>query len=175
LSSERRYVPLAAVARPHGVNGELRLKVYNDDSDLLLRKPTPPIRLRMPTGEERDIRITLARAMTKGMMLVRLEGVSSRDAAEAMRGAELCVPRDAFPPLDEGEFYVCDIEGARAELPGGEAIGRVVELRSYPTCSVLVVARAEKPELEVPLLDAYVDAVDVAAGVVRLRTIEGLT
>jgi 16S rRNA processing protein RimM len=172
LSSERRYVPLAAVARPHGVIGEMRLKVYNADSDLLLRKPA--VRLRMPGGEEREIRITSARTMNKAV-LVRFEGVEGRDAAETMRGAELCVPRDTFPPLEEGEFYVCDVEGARAELTTGEEIGRVVEMRSYPTCSVLVVARTEeKGEIEVPLVDSYIEAVDVAAGVVRLRTIENL-
>lgn len=171
MSSPRRYVPLAAVARPHGIQGELRLKLYNDESDLLLAKPA--IRLRMEGGEEREVRITTVRAANKAL-LVRFEGVSDRDAAEALRGAELCVPRDSFPPLDAGEFYACDVEGALAVLPGGEEIGRVVELRSYPTCSVLVVSRASG-DLEIPLVDAYVTEVDVDAGVVRVGTLDGLT
>lgn len=167
----RRYVPLAEVARPHGVQGELRLKVYNADSDLLLRRP--PIRLQLPSGEERESRIESARAVNRAL-LVRLSGVADRDEAELLRGTKIMVPRDAFPPLDEGEFYACDLEGARAVLEGGEEIGKIVELRSYPTCDVLVVDRGEGRELEVPLVDAYVAGVEPEHALVRIVTIEGL-
>lgn len=167
-----RYVPLAEVARPHGIQGELRLKVYNEDSDLLLRRPS--VRLELPQGEAREIRIQSARPTNKAI-LVRFEGVADRDAAEGLRGAKVCIPREAFPELPEGEFYACDIEGAEARLESGEVVGKVLELRSYPTCDVLVVSRGEgKLTLEVPLVDAYVAEVDIQAGVVRLVTIDEL-
>lgn len=166
-----RYVPLACVTRPHGIQGELRLKVYNEDSRLLLARPA--VRLRLPNGDERDAQILSARPTNKAL-LVRLPGVLDCDAAEALRGAEICVARDAFPELDEGEFYVCDVEGARVVLGEDEPIGTVVELRSYPTCDVLVVDRGQGAPLEVPLVDAYVAAVVPTEGLVRLVTIEGL-
>src|SRR5580698_1587005 len=132
------YVAVAEVARPHGVRGELRLKVYNPDSDLLTRRAGAAVRLRLPDGSERDVAVLHAREANKAL-LVRLAGVDDRDAAEALRGAEVCVPRDAFPPLAEGEFYACDLEGARAVLRSGEEVGRVTGLVSYPTCDALVV------------------------------------
>src|SRR4051812_30796742 len=49
---ERRLVAVAEIARPHGIAGELRLKVYNPGSDLLRRRP--PVLLRLPDGTERD-------------------------------------------------------------------------------------------------------------------------
>lgn len=165
------FVAVAEVARPHGILGELRLKLYNPDSDLLLRRPSA--RLRLPDGEAREIAITSAREANKAV-LVRLAGVDGRDAAEALRGAEICVPRDAFPALGDGEFYACDLEGARAVLRSGEELGRVVGVTSYPTCDVLVVERAGGGRLEVPLLEAFVGAVDAAQGVVEIVTIEGL-
>jgi 16S rRNA processing protein RimM len=165
-----RLVALAEVARPHGLAGELRLKVYNLDSDILLRRP--PVVLRLPDAAVREVRITAARAVDKAV-LVKLAGVDDRDAAEALRGAELCVPRASLPPPEEGEFYACDLEGAEAVL-AGEPVGRVLELRSYPTCDVLVVERPGGTSLEVPLLDAYVGRVDPERGVVELVTIEGL-
>lgn len=167
-----RFVPLACVTRPHGVQGELRLKVYNEDSALLLTRP--PIRLRLPSGEERDTELLSARPTNKAL-LIRLPGVLDRNAAEALRGAELCVARERFPRLDEGEFYACDVEGARVLLGDDEALGTVVELRSYPTCDVLVVDRGEGATLEVPLVDAYVASVAPAEGLVRLVTIDGLS
>lgn len=171
VNSPARFVPLAEVARPHGIAGELRLKVYNADSDLLERRP--PLRLRFPDGTERDGALRTVRAANKAL-LVTLDGVGDRNAAEAMRGVVLCVARDLFPPLEEGEFYACDVEGARAVLSTGEEIGRVAELRSYPTCDVLVVERAGATSLEVPLVESYIASVDAEQGVVTLRTIDGL-
>ncbi len=72
-----------------------------------------------------------------------------------------------------GEFYACDLEGAKVLL-AGEEIGRVKSIQEYPTCDVLVVEREAKSSLEVPLVDAYVASVDTGAGVVELVTIEGL-
>ena len=170
MVSKAGYVPLAEVARPHGIAGELRLRVYNPDSDLLER--IKRARLRMPDGSERDVAIVSARPGTKAI-LMKLAGVDDRDAAEALRGAELCVPREALPPPEEGEFYAIDIEGARALL-AGEEVGRVVALESYPACDVLVVDRGAKGRIEVPLVEAYVASVDVEKGVVELVTLEGI-
>lgn len=174
----RRFVPVAEVARPHGLRGELRLKLYNEGSELLTelargakRSPAVPLKLRLPSGEEQPLVLTSARASNKAL-LVKFDHVVDCEAAELLRGAVILVPRDAFPPLDEGEFYACDIEGARA-MVGGEQVGVVTELHSYPTCDVLVVKR-EGGSIEVPLTDTYVASVDVAGGVVELLTIEGL-
>lgn len=162
---------LAEIARPHGVQGELRLKVYNTDSDLLLHRPA--MRLRFADGTERDVKLERARA-SNAALLVKIEGVTSRDAAEELRGALVLVPRDEFPPLEEGEFYACDIEGAEATLATGEVVGKVRGIQSYPTCTVLVVEREGAPVMEVPLVDGYVASVDVAQRRVVLVTVDGL-
>ncbi|WP_437475500.1 ribosome maturation factor RimM [Sorangium sp. So ce1014] len=168
---ERRYVPVAEIARPHGVQGELRLRIYNESSDLLLARP--PIRLRLPDGAERDAKIVAARPTDKAL-LVRLAGIDGRDAAEALRGAAVCVPRDAFAPLSEGEFYACDIEGARVMTPEGDLLGHVKSLQSYPTCDVLVVERRGAASIEIPLTESFVGSVDVEQQIVQLVTLEGL-
>lgn len=165
------WIPVAEVARPHGVKGELRLRVFNPSSDLLRKKPS--IRLRMPDGKERDAALVTARAVPKAM-LVELEGVDSRDAAEALRGALVCVRRDAFPPLEEGELYACDVEGATATLPSGDAIGRVTSLISYPTCAALSIARSDGSTLEVPLTSTYVGRIEPGSGIVPILTLDGL-
>jgi len=169
---ETRLVALAEVARPHGIAGELRLKVYNLDSDLLRRRP--PITLRLPDGSVREAALTAVRDADKAL-LVKLAGVDDRNAAEALRGVQILVRRDALPPAEDGEFYACDVEGAQVVLASGEAVGRVAGLSSYPTCDVLVIEReGGGNRIEVPLLDAYVKQVDVERGVVELLTIDGL-
>lgn len=169
---KQRYISVAEVARPHGVAGELRLQVYNLGSDLLLKRPA--LRLRLPDGAEHDATITTARAVNKGI-LVKLAGVNDRDAAEALRGAEVRVRRDAFPPAEEGEFYACDLEGARVVTVSGEEIGKVTGVQSYPTCDALVIDRGAAGVIEVPLTDAYVASVDVERALVEVATLEGLS
>lgn len=169
--SASRLVPIAEVARPHGVQGELRLKVYNPETTLLGRGAR--VVLRLSTGQEAEHRITACRAMP-GALLVRLESVGSRDAAEALRGASVLVRRSAFPPAEEGEFYACDVEGARAELVSGEAVGTVRQLASYPTCQVLVIDTVDGKQLEIPLTADFVVDIDPEGGIVRLSSRDGL-
>jgi len=163
-------VPIAAVARPHGVRGELRLKLYNPDSELLLGRP--PIRLIMPDGSRRAGELLEVRS-APGALLVRIEGVDDRDAADALRGAEVAVDRAELGPVADGEYYFCDLEGCRVGLEA-EPIGSVLRVMSYPTCEVLLVAREGKPALEVPFTERYVGEVNIAARSIVLATIDGL-
>jgi 16S rRNA processing protein RimM len=167
--SKEQYVALAEVARPHGVRGELRLKVYNPDSDVLLSQRR--VRLVTADGEARLVRLKTARPVP-GALLVKLEGVNDRDAAEALRGARFEVPRDALEEIeDDDEHYVVDLVGG-AVLLGTEEIGRVVDVTTYPTCDALVVKRPGGKPLEVPMQGAYIDRIE--DGVIHLLTIDGL-
>ena len=159
-----RLIALAEIARPHGVRGELRLKLYNRDSDLLLE--LDHIVLEPSGGGRTTVAVREARRANDAM-LVWLEGCDSRDRAEELRGAKILASREVFPPLEDGEFYVCDVIGAQAVTAEG-LIGVVEGLLSYPTCDALVIRRTRGDTLELPLVDGVVDEVDVVAGVVRL-------
>ena len=96
---------------PHGVRGELRLRLYNRDSDLLLEQDE--VLLRFPDGEEQEVSVDGARRADDAI-LMRLHSVDDRDRAEELRGGDrLRPPGRISGPLAEGEFYACDIEGAR--------------------------------------------------------------
>lgn len=172
---EDDWVPLAEVARPHGVRGELRLKLFNSDSELLLSLDEVLVRLK--DGEEHEVSIDSARRADQAI-LIRLHSVEGRDRADELRGALICAKRSSFPPLDDGEFYACDVEGAlvRAPKDGGVVeLGRVRELRSYPSVDALVIAATDGGrDWEVPLVAAFIARVDVEAGIVELVTLEGL-
>jgi 16S rRNA processing protein RimM len=173
------WVPLAEVARPHGVRGELRLRPYNQDSDLLLELDEVMIRFAPGPGPARDVVLRVeAVRQANDAILMKLQSVGDRDRAIELRGAEVCARRSEFPPLEPGEFYACDVEGARVVVGAGaevEELGRVLEMRSYPTVDVLVVAATDggRP-WEVPLVDAVVEQVDVQQGVVTLSTRDGV-
>ena len=150
-----RWIALAEVSRPHGVRGEVRLRVFNADSDLLLAIETVKV------GDKERI-VDHARRANEAI-LMKLRGVDDRDVADTLRGLSISVRRDEFPPLEEGEFYVCDVEGARVVFEGKD-VGKVTTIRSYPSVEAMVIG-----ELEVPLTDAFIEKVDVENGVVVLR------
>jgi 16S rRNA processing protein RimM len=95
------WVPLAEVARAHGVRGEVRLRPYNRDSDLLTR--LDEVLVRFPDGDEQEVSVDSARAANEAI-LMKLHGVDDRDRAAELRGSILCARRGDFPALEPGEF-----------------------------------------------------------------------
>ncbi|MBI4704751.1 MAG: 16S rRNA processing protein RimM [Deltaproteobacteria bacterium] len=165
------YVPVAAVGRPHGLRGELRVMLYNPDSDVLFARRV--LRLVPRQGEPRLVELRAARRGSRGAWLVRLPGVDSIETAQELQGAVIEVARAELGPLGEDEYYFCDLEGCRAILAGAE-LGVVARLIAYPSCDVLVIERPEGPAIEVPLHRDFIARVDVSARTIELRTIEGL-
>jgi 16S rRNA processing protein RimM len=173
---------LADVMRAHGVRGEVRLRPFQRDSDLLL--DVGEVLARLPeasrasfSGEERRDRVLRVEGARRAndAILMKLEGIDDRDGADELRGAVLCVRRADFPPLEEGEFYACDVVGAKVVLHDGAEVGSVRELKTYPTVEVLVVDATDGGgPLEVPLVDAFIAGVDVERGMVTLRTLDGV-
>ena len=160
---------IGVVSKPHGVSGELKVWPHWEGSDTLENVAEVHV---TRAGETRVHRVRGARRAVR-MVLLRLEGISDRTAAEAYRGATISVPRDALPPLAEGEFYLADLVGARVVAPGGD-LGEVVEVRSYPTVEAIVVRKADGSLAEQALAPPWLESVDVAARRVVLTTTEGL-
>ena len=166
------WVPLAEIARPHGVRGELRLNLYNRDSDVLLAQDE--VLVRTKDGEEHEVSVDGARRADQAI-LMKLHSVDGRDRAEELRGAVVCVRRGDFAPTEDGEFYACDVVGAAVRAPDGSVLGNVSELRRYPSVDALIIDAADGGKLwEIPLVAAFVRSVDVAKGEVLLESIEGI-
>jgi 16S rRNA processing protein RimM len=94
---------------------------------------------------------------TSAKPLVRLKGVTTRAAAEALRGEPILVSRDVVG-LEEGEYWAEDLVGL-AVVDGEREVGVVERVRALPSCEVLVVG-----ELLIPLIDDAVRDIDVAGG-----------
>jgi 16S rRNA processing protein RimM len=170
------WVPLAEIARPHGVRGEVRLRLFNRDSDLLLH--LDEVLVRFPDGEECEVSVESSRRANDAI-LMKLYSVDDRDRAAELRGALMCARRREFPPLPEGEFYACDVEGARVLVQTEEGhlqeLGRVRVLRTYPGADVLVVDSLDGgAPWEVPLVGSVVRSVDIPEGTVTLHTMTGV-
>jgi 16S rRNA processing protein RimM len=101
-----------------------------------------------------------------GAIVASAHDVDSRDAAEALRGARIFVPRSSFPTAAADEYYWVDLIGLAVVNREGQGLGLVKELLSTGPQTVLVIEYTEDGgarERMIPFVSAYVDGVDLAA------------
>jgi len=163
-------VELGRVTRPHGIRGEVRVQLHWADSDTLEQVGEVTL---MRGKESLGVRrIQGARRADKAVLL-RLEGVQDRDAAEALRGLLVCVPRDQLPPPEEGEYYLCDLIGATVRAPA-RVVGEVTEVRVHPSVDTLVIRGPDGTLFEQVIAEPWIVHVDPVEKVIELSSEEGL-
>ncbi|WBY08459.1 ribosome maturation factor RimM [Sphingomonas sp. 7/4-4] len=136
--SADRPVTLAAVIGAHGIAGEVRLKVFAED--LVSYK----------SFNNGALTLKSLRAGSNGA-IARFAEVADRNAAEALRGTQLTVPRSALPPLEDGEYYHVDLLGLPAVSDAGDALGKVVAIDNYGAGDVLEIERPDGKRFMVPM------------------------
>jgi 16S rRNA processing protein RimM len=133
-----RLVTLAVIVGAHGIAGEVRLKVFADDLSSYKIFNGGALTLKSVRGG------------TNGT-IARFAEIADRNAAEALRGTELAVPRSALPPLEEGEYYHVDLIGLPAVSSDGEPLGQVVAIDNYGAGDVLEIERPGGKRFMVPM------------------------
>lgn len=113
-------IPIGDVVKPHGLRGELVVDFHAEDPGLL--DSLSHVLLAAPGGRavRREVRAWRAH---QGRVLLTLQGVADRNAAEALRGHTLLAPAAELPPPDDDEVYLHQLEGCRVALPDGRELG----------------------------------------------------
>jgi 16S rRNA processing protein RimM len=159
---------VGAVTGVRGLKGEVRIKSFTADPKGISAYGD----VFEENGDKSyTIRVT---GQAKGQVLARLGGIDDRDAAEAMKGTRLYVPKSALPPPDEDEFYFSDLVGLSADLLDGGNLGRVKEVHDFGAGAILEVVGGEYGVVMVPFTRAAVPTVDKAQGRVVIDPPAGL-
>lgn len=137
-----RPITLAVIIGAHGVSGEVRLKLFTDDLDAY----------KTLNGTDRSFTLKAVRRGPNGAV-ARFAEIADRNAAEALRGTELTVPRSALPPLEEGEYYHVDLIGLPC-FAEGEAIGIAALVDDFGAGDVLEIERPDGRRFMVPVAKA---------------------
>lgn len=163
-------VCLGVVVGAHGVRGLVRVKPFTEDAYGVAQYG--PVETR---DGSRRFRIE-ATGVAKGVVICRLEGVGDRDMAEALRGAELYVARDALPDVDEEDgYYHADLIGLEAVSSDGKVYGRVVAVENFGAGDLLEIAPPDGGHtVYVPFTDEIVPDVDLETGRLTLDPPLGL-
>jgi 16S rRNA processing protein RimM len=167
-------VEIGRITGAWGIKGWIRVQPFSAQPKALFSskrwfvKPPEgaPSTLAMPPL----LRVVQAREQGDGVV-ASVQELPDRNAAEAMRGARVFIPRSSFPTAGAGEFYWVDLIGLDVVNRQGEALGQVTGLLDTGVHSVLCVrpdeavvdASMEAPERLIPFVAAYVDEVNLAS------------
>ena len=135
-------VTLAAITGAHGITGDVRLKLLGEGVEALSRHTS---------FNDGTLTLVRIRSDNKGGAVARFEGVSDRNAAEALRGTALTVAPEALPPLEEGEFYHSDLLGLRAVSDAGDELGTVCAVENFGATDIVEIERPDGKRFMVPL------------------------
>jgi 16S rRNA processing protein RimM len=166
-------VEVGRVLGAWGIKGGIKVKPFAADPQALFSSkrwfiqppewPKPPgVKPAMPWPEL--LRVVTAREQGD-VIVATVQEVPDRDAAEALKGARVFIPRSSFPTPDNDEFYWVDLIGLDVFNRRGEPLGLVVGLlETGPHCVLQVqAAAAEAAEMLIPFVSAYVVQVDLPA------------
>ncbi|MBA4044418.1 MAG: 16S rRNA processing protein RimM [Erythrobacter sp.] len=145
-------VTLAAIIGAHGVAGEVRLKLFGEGVPALAKHKS---------FNDGALTLVKLRDDGKGGGIARFAESTTRGDAEKLRGTALTVPRDALPPLGEGEFYHADLLGLPVVTDAGDAVGSVLAIENFGATDIIEITRDPAPEkgpktFMVPMIPAAV-------------------
>ncbi|MGY0504611.1 ribosome maturation factor RimM [Luteimonas sp. e5] len=159
--SEKRIL-VGTIMGAFGVRGEVKIRSHTQPEERLFHyRPW----IMVGAAGERVLEAgAQGRRMAKGVV-ARLPGVEDRDAAQALLGTDIFVPRSALPPPAAGEYYWVDLQGLRVETVDGVALGVVAEVFATGANDVLTV-HGERERMIPFLQPQVVTRVDLEAGLI---------
>jgi len=163
------------VVKAHGVTGEVVVDVRTDEPYERFASGTS-LRARARDKTERTYVVSSMREHG-ARLLVRLDGVAGRDAADALRGCLFLVDTSELPEIDDpDEFYDHQLEGLRVRTVAGLDVGTVAEVLHTGAGEILAVrpVAGDGPEILVPFVSAMVTAVSLADKLIEIDPPDGL-
>jgi 16S rRNA processing protein RimM len=156
---EKTRVLVGRFGAAQGVRGEIRIKSYTADPS--------SVGAYGPLSDESGARtfvIERMRPLKDDMLVAKVKGVDTRDAAQALTGEALFVAREKLPPPDEDEFYIADLIGLAAVTPDGEKIGVVKNVVNYGAGDILEIAPLAGDAFFAPFTKEIAPSIDFANG-----------
>ena len=172
--AEGGYLIVGAVQKPHGIRGELFVRVETDRPDEVFA-PGRVLLLGDDAGRPVGGHLTVERARPfKGGLLVKVAEHGTRtDSVDALRGKSLLLAEADLPPLADDEVFYHQLVGLRV-VAGEATVGTVGEIYETPSGVMLGIRRPGKRELLFPFVREMIRRIDVGEGVMEVEAPPGL-
>jgi len=163
-------VNIGKIVKPHGLKGELKILLFNFESEILVKGRAIWIQ---SVNSETPVQYCIESVKLNSVnSRMRLEGVNFRDEAEKLRDLEFSIPRSEFPVLNNEEFYLIDLIGFSIQDEHKNNIGIVSDIINFPSNDSLLV-EIDGKEIFIPIVDDFCTLFDFENEMVYVENIEG--
>jgi len=168
MAADDTLILLGVIGAAHGIKGEVRIKAFTGDPLAIADYG--------PLTDDKGRRFEIAEVRpAKEVVVARLKGITSREAAESLNGVNLYVARDQIPvPEDEDEFLQADLIGCAVVGPDGVVLGTVTTVANYGAGDLLDILLPDGRSVLMPFTKAFAPRIDIAARRIEAVPPEGL-
>jgi len=169
MSAPSSRIVVGAFGGAFGVKGEVRLKSFCADP-IAIGDYTP-----LYTADGRAFATIVITGQASNALTARVDGVVTKEDADALKGCELFAERDKLPSLPDDEYYYADLVGLLVVDTGGAEIGRVKSVQNHGASDILEVTKSGGDGvILLPFTRAIVPTVDLTAGRIVADPPEGI-
>ena len=141
-----------------GLKGAVKAKIFAASPEALTRYGA------LRDRHAKEFFITALRSGKAGEAVISFSGITTREAAEALKGTELFIARDALPDAGEEEFYHADLIGLEAQDSEGRILGRVAAFHNYGAGDVIEITRPDGDNVLLAFTRETVPTIDIPGG-----------
>lgn len=164
-------VEIGVITSASGIRGEVKVKSFAEDPSRF--KKVTDIALKIK-GHVSNHKIESAR-ISGGMVVLKLEGVDTRDDADRLRQAEIFMDSDDLEELPEGEHYIRDLIGLTVvDDETGETLGKVKDILTDRPQDLYVVAKPDGDDFMIPGVPEFIKSISEEDGEIRVALIDGM-
>ncbi len=167
-----KYLVLGEILRPHGIRGEVRMRMFTDYPERLTELKA--VYIGKSATDKHIARLGLKQVrFNKDYALLTLEGYSSRSESDRLRSKVVMVDVDDAMPLEDGEYYLFQLIGLKV-VADYQDIGRIKEVLQTGANDVYVVESRKYGEILIPAHAETIASIDFDAEIVTMSLPEGL-
>ena len=165
----KQYLETAKIVATHGIRGEVRCQYFCDSAEFLCEFDE----LYLDKKGEKPVEISRAYPH-KNVVIMKPDGIDTVEDAQKLIGKTLYMNRDDVE-LDEGVYYIQDIIGLVVkDIDSGEVYGKISEVYQNGATDVYSIKKENGTELMFPYIDEVVKKIDIEAGEMLIKPLEGL-
>ena len=128
---------IGEVIKPHGIRGEVKVYLYSEHPENF--KHYKKIILQEPAGSGKETYNVVKSREQGKLAILQLEGIGTREEAEALQGSKILLNTADFPTLDSDEYYWHQLKGLMVLTEEGQELGRVTRLFNTTAHDIMVV------------------------------------
>lgn len=167
------YLIIGKILRPHGVKGELRVKVMSDYPERVRELETVFVGDDPQRPEAVAYSVQAAR-LHQDYLLLKLKEIPDRNQAEPLRGQYVMIDLENAIPLDDDEFYLYEVIGLDVQTTGGAALGTVQDVIETGANDVYIVNSRRYGRLLLPIHGETLIHIDFEQGIITVQLPDGL-